>query len=798
MSATRDELEAIADAIRTMDPDGAFVELNIDDRTVRYTDQITVHETIGTYDGDEEPTRAYLVAWLCVVGGYSPAQLCLEHRYRIGSSNSVELDIRVARPNGDAYALIEVKPVEQYRSTSEQQLDGQLFTPASKENSESLKVLVLATVAIGASGEPAIVATAIPYAPGYTFLAWSAAGRPAGDSIPVHYGDPSIEPLVAGGTNDLRTDIGRQELDALRRVLHDRLWGGSRDDNQIYSWLTKLFLAKIHDEKHTNHGEPYSFQILADGFSAETINVTVARVESVFAEAYERYVGPITDRGSVDLTSGGTFPQSELLWVVETLQDISLTAAGMKSGDLLGAFFEAITRDGFKQSKGLFFTHFNIAVFMVAALDLPALAESKLSSAVHANDRLPYIIDPSCGSGTFLMAAMRLVTDHIMMRRSDLATNRDVDEQLRLRFPEDAPNTWAKDFLYGIEKRDDLAISTKVNMVLHRDGHTHVFRGDGLAPLGALAVDHTEQRFRPHPAEPDSYSKPVAESFDVVITNPPFSITLDGDIQAVVDSNFELGSRSNPENLFLERWYQLLRPGGRLGAVLPESFFSTAENIDARLFLLAHFDVKAVVSLPPHAFQPWTPTRTSLLFAQKKSPERCAEWRNGFDRARAEARQGLQEAKRELSRLSVLALAEVDSDPERMGSSGAIEPDEGVVEFLNEVGLDTQLAWTAEEVEATKLALADIDERQIALERLVGNLGGGSFLAVGVSEIGYRRTKRKESVKRNELFSAVVRAAGADSYEVVPNLNDADAGWEIIVEDRDTALRRIREAVQWD
>src|SRR5262249_3959617 len=89
---------------------------------------------------------------------------------------------------------------------------------------------------------------------------------------------------------------------------------------------------------------------------------------------------------------------------------------------------------------------------------------------------------------------------------------------------------------------------------------------------------------------------------------------------------FVFGDKKNSENLFVERWYQLLKPNGRLGVVLPESIFDTAENKYIRLFIYRYFKVKAVVSLPQLTFEPFTSTKTSLLLAQKKTNDEIKEW----------------------------------------------------------------------------------------------------------------------------------------------------------------------------
>ncbi|WP_139638147.1 HsdM family class I SAM-dependent methyltransferase [Nonomuraea phyllanthi] len=738
--------------------------------------------------GDEEPVRAYFVAWLCTRGSYPPEAIELERRYDFGRESHLELDIRISRPGhpDSAYALIEMKPPSGFGDEADGRINGQLFAPGGQE--PETRILSLATVAVGSDGEPAIKTVTIGYEPTLTYDKWTEAGRPHVDDFPINYDEPTQEPLSPGTSRDLRVSADRAELERLRKQLHDRLWGGTRDDNQIYSWLVRFLLTKIHDEKVTNNGEPYQFQVFHQGSRKEPAAHTLSRVSNRYAEAYRRYIRP--DANYVDPLDESLFSAQEAQWVVELLQGISLTVAGSHSGDLLGSFFEGITREGFKQSKGLFFTHYNIAVFMLEILDVGRLAETKLSSAAHPNDRLPYIIDPSCGSGTFLRTAMRAITRHIQPRSSTLGRNTDVREQLALRFPSDSPNTWAKDFIYGIEKREDLAISTKVNMVLHRDGHTHVFNDDGLAPLDAIATRHGEEKLRAH-ADPDqSYDKPVAETFDVVVTNPPFSITLDANVKAQLSAAFRLASDRNSENLFLERWYQLLKPGGRLGAVLPESFYSTSENLKARLFLFERFNVRAIVTLPSHAFQPWTPTRTSLLFAQKKTAQEELLWTEAFDK-----HYGTLSAAQASAIASAKAIIKSGRrTPQQLASHQEII-ERSLLELpVGQVRTPVGSVGWAEEVLA---AVDSFSTESEAFRRTLNDIGIPDYTGVIVSEVGYRRTKRAENERRNDLFRAV---AEGDLGEVVVlrNLNGAPDSWRIETsEGADDALSVLRAEQLW-
>ena len=127
-------------------------------------------------------------------------------------------------------------------------------------------------------------------------------------------------------------------------------------------------------------------------------------------------------------------------------------------------------------------------------------------------------------------------------------------------------------------------------------------------------------------------NKNINGQFDIVVSNPPFSVDLDNDTKLTLTSSFLFGDKKNSENLFIERYYHLLREGGRIGIVLPESVFDTTENKYIRLFIYKYFNVKAVVSLPPVTFSPYTTTKTSILFAQKKKAESIKIWNNIWER----------------------------------------------------------------------------------------------------------------------------------------------------------------------
>lgn len=241
---------------------------------------------------------------------------------------------------------------------------------------------------------------------------------------------------------------------------------------------------------------------------------------------------------------------------------------------------------------------------------------------------IPYLIDPSAGSGTFLIEYMKFITENLKRRfKHQLHKTRDVEDKFQEWFmPDNRENKWAKHFIYGIEINFNLGTAAKVNMILHGDGSTNIFVKDGLLPFRLYDKETAPNFLKTGTKDKVYFDKEINGQFDVVISNPPFSVNLDNETKRHLKEGFIFGDKKNSENLFIERWYQLLKPNGRLGVVLPESVFDTTENRHIRLFIYKYFEVKAIVSLPQLAFQWFTSTKTSLLFARKKTKKEIEEW----------------------------------------------------------------------------------------------------------------------------------------------------------------------------
>ena len=103
------------------------------------------------------------------------------------------------------------------------------------------------------------------------------------------------------------------------------------------------------------------------------------------------------------------------------------------------------------------------------------------------------------------------------------------------------------------------------------------------------------------------------------------------------------------EGLFVERCFQLLKPGGRLGIVLPESLLNAKEMIEVRLLLYRFFVIRAIVSIPRNIFID-TPTLTSLVFAEKKSKSEISAWDNAWATQSEGVQNAIHQASKALTR----------------------------------------------------------------------------------------------------------------------------------------------------
>jgi type I restriction enzyme M protein len=641
---TESQKKAIVDRIFKLDPKGKLVTLTPNagyaGGGIAYNKDsgVRIHESI-TRLTDEEYIRAYIVVRLVTELHYPADCLELEKGYKIGrpTGKSAQLDIRILdkrdKKKMKTFMLIEAKRPDDYESYTSL-IEDQLFAPGNQEHANGVRYVVWYTLEFHNSATYRDKCIIVDFRKYTEQKAWVAGGELGHNlDLPAEYGTVRKQKYIKGGDSDLRTDITREEMTKLQKDFHNVLWGGAKmGDTDVFNNLLKMFIAKIYDEQTTEDGEAYKFQAELKDASPETANEILAKVNTIYQDALRHYFKYEEDTIKLTTINREKFKPEKVAYVMERLEGISIIENKFED-DVLGAFFEAIVRTGFKQEKGQFFTHTNIVRFIMFGLELD---EWVIETINGASPRLPYIMDPACGSGTFLIEAMKLITHSVLsgnqgkLKKTQLVKNY-VQEWFQPNSEnKNIHNRWAREFVYGIDDNEDLAMATKVNMILHGDGNANIEKADGLAQFTDYHRDRTRETKEPtnHP-----YKLPLNEQFDCIVSNPPFSIKEDERTLAKYQTRFAYAEWKNSENLFVERWYQFLKDGGRMGVVLPDSVFDTNENLYIRMFIYRFFHIKAVVSLPVVSFQPYTPTKTSLLFAQKKTKKEVDAWDNAWRRA---------------------------------------------------------------------------------------------------------------------------------------------------------------------
>jgi len=127
------------------------------------------------------------------------------------------------------------------------------------------------------------------------------------------------------------------------------------------------------------------------------------------------------------------------------------------------------------------------------------------------------------------------------------------------------------------------------------------------------------------------------DTFDLLFTNPPFGGFIpinDPEILSQYDlghnwteengilvKTSKLRQSAPPEQLFTERCLQLLKPGGKMAIVLPDSILSNPGLKFIRKWILQKTHLLACVDLPIETFQPFVGTKTNIVFLEKKSNE---------------------------------------------------------------------------------------------------------------------------------------------------------------------------------
>ena len=396
----------------------------------------------------------------------------------------------------------------------------------------------------------------------------------------------------------------KAELMLKFKSAHDALWGGGAlAPTTAFDELDKLIFCKIWDEKWKDNnpktkGEPFDFQIISypedreDRQNLKAKSELEKRIRNLYAQGRKK--DPEVFKEDIKLD------KHKIYTVVQYLQDINLSKTDL---DSKGLAFQSFMGDFFRGDFGQYFTPEPIVEFIVHSIGI---------------EKDWKILDTSCGSGGFLLHALKAVRDE--------ADNIYENERGSVSWRE-YWHEFAEKHLYGIEINEQISRVAKMNMIIHDDGHTNIVTNDGLKNNRAIEVENRNLNFQDG-------------TFDLIMTNPPFGSKIKADEvsyykdyelfetnlgiantkERITDDNSKKKWRAsqNTEILFLEKCHKYLKEGGFLAIVIPDGILTNATSQFVRDWMVEKFRIWAIVSLPQQTFaHVKAGVKSSILFLQK-------------------------------------------------------------------------------------------------------------------------------------------------------------------------------------
>ena len=253
-----------------------------------------------------------------------------------------------------------------------------------------------------------------------------------------------------------------------------------------------------------------------------------------------------------------------MLGVIEKL-DEAINFSDFTTRQNLGDIYEQILNDlRSAGNAGEFYTPRAITQIMVQFVD-PRF------------DKQEIVMDPACGTGGFLTAAI----EHL---RTQAKGNRKEIEQL----------------IRGIEKKQLPHLLCVTNLLLHEiDVPSQIEHANTLA----IPWEDWEEE----------------DQVNCIITNPPFGGMEDNEVGK--DYPEEFRTRETADMFLTLIVKKLLKDGGRGAIVLPDgALFGDGIKGKIKQLLMTECNLHTIIRLPNGVFAPYTGIKTNLLFFTKGKP----------------------------------------------------------------------------------------------------------------------------------------------------------------------------------
>ncbi|CAA0224560.1 N-6 DNA methylase [Tenacibaculum maritimum] len=430
--------------------------------------------------------------------------------------------------------------------------------------------------------------------------------------------------------------------------------------------ISKVLFIKIRYERDNSEAQIFS----KERFQTNTKNYIRHNKELGIIDAKD-YYQLLFERTKQDFKDDDLFAENEILRIRENsfeaiVEKLEIYNLSTTSDDVKGIAFEQFLGRTFRGELGQFFTPRTVVDFMVDVLD-PQEGE--------------IICDPCCGSGGFLIKAFEFVRakieneiqaekEKIKAKYFDDAFDKlsekkkaeveitvndlfnKLNQELDINNEKSRLRVLSYDCIFGTDANPRMSRTAKMNMIMHGDGHGGVHHNDGLLNVNGIFENR----------------------FDVILTNPPFGARVEKSLKITeadkytdearikkykerygnhytkalkqINNNigksllslYDTGKMSTlTEVLFIERCLNLLKPGGRMGIVLPEGVLNNSNLQKIREYVESKAKIVLITSIPQDVFIASGATvKPSLLFFKKFTEEEAKGYNKIALNAKAE------------------------------------------------------------------------------------------------------------------------------------------------------------------
>lgn len=324
-----------------------------------------------------------------------------------------------------------------------------------------------------------------------------------------------------------------------------------------------------------------------------------------------------------------------------------------------GAIVDEERRD-IRKGQGIFYTPRWVVEYIVDNTLGNWLKELEEKYGIHAIEKVRglTVLDPACGSGSFLIYAYQVLADfyrrlneavaeeqaRLVTRATQLQMFETLEELRHL--PQqvlDFPEVILKEHLFGVDLDSEAAEIAAVNLTMQAFADSRQKKLPMILNENIKAGNSLIASGNPHlrPFDWDKEFPAVMKDgkFDIVVGNPPWGSFSGREKRSISQEEHDYLASSYSSfrgwpaihSCFVEKAIGLLKEGGRFGFILPAQVSTLSSYEPLREVILHACDLKEVIYLGEHVFGSVVSPTAIIVASKGKTSQNLVEIRRGSD-----------------------------------------------------------------------------------------------------------------------------------------------------------------------